>query len=852
MARKGMRIGDFGQRRAATATAIGLFIAGPSALAVNVPAARASIAPQAFEIPAGPIADALNCLADESGVQLIYDAALTRHARTRGVAGKRTLEEALDELLTGTGLAYQIDPRGKSISIVLAQADIGARSDAVPGLESLPPIEIGGERLPQGNRAPGAHGRPTDGAGDRMTGYKTDRAGSTKLDAPLMQTPIAVQGVTRQTMDDQQAVSVQDAVVGNVSSVAPAPGGNSYWQTLTIRGFTTTSVSGYGMSQTYRNGLMQPFVMNPSTANVQSIEVVKGPGAVLYGRVEPGGFVDMLIKRPLETPYYSIEEKVGSWGRTRTTVDATGPLTADKTWLYRLTGEYMHAGSFVDYVTSQNGFGGLTLAYRPDERLKVNLDLEYTDLYGPDNAANFPAIGNRPANIPISRYLEDPTVTVNNPNHYMRRFVGFDWDYKLDETWTLVNRFSYANTRYLSSGEFFNCVYDPPYPTGCAGASAVGDGVNSLIVGHNNLRSISTSLDLKGKLDTGFLHHEMMFGTDHVSSASSNNAYYVFNSQPFWSGWPQFNIYNPYYAGYGTSGQLKAGSGFALIKNQEWQGLYAQDLVSFYEDRIHLLLGGRYDWASATSSTQFSSSALVDNAFDLANFKAAHINDHAFSPRIGLVIQPLFWLSFYGNYTESFSLNNGLNSVTYAPLGPQKAVQWEGGVKMELFDKRLSATFAYYDIKKTNVAQKSVVAPSGVYDLLDAESKGVEMDLIGHVDDNWSIIANYAHTEARVTKGEAFNPADPLDLAKEAPVAGHRLPGVPDNMGAVWIKYDADGALRGLSAGAGVQRVGAAQGDPANSFQMPAYTILNAMLGYRFAIGPNSCDGADQCQQHHQ
>ncbi|WP_400770605.1 TonB-dependent siderophore receptor [Methylosinus sporium] len=836
MARRKTRNTDKG-RRAATAAAIGLFIVGPSALAIHAPAAHANIAPQAFEIPAGPIADALSRLADESGAQLIYDAALTRHAVTRGVAGKRSLESALDELLAGTGLTYAIDPSGKTIAIVLAQAN-NVANDAIPGLESLPPIEIGAEA--RGRAAAAGPGlRPgAEGAGDRITGYKADRASSTKLDAPLMKTPIAVQAVTRQTMDDQQAISVMDATVGNVSSVAPAPGGNSYWQTLTIRGFTTTSVSGYGMSQTYRNGLMQPFVINPSTANVQSVEIVKGPGAVLYGRVEPGGFMDMVIKRPLETPYYSIEEQAGSWGRTRTTIDATGPLPDDKTWLYRLTSEYMHAGSFTDYVTSQNGFGGLTLTYHPDERLKVNLDLEYQDLYGPDNAANFPAIGNRPANIPISRYLEDPTTTINNPNHYMRRFVGFDWEYKLDENWSLVNRFSYANSRYLSTGEFFNCVYNPPYPTGCAGATSVGDGVNGLILGHNNLRSISSSLDLKGNLDTGFLHHQMMFGTDHLSSVSSNNAYFVSSSQPFFSGWPQLNIFNPYYAGLGLWGQLKASSGFALLKYQEWQGLYAQDLISFYEDKVHFLLGGRYDFAAATSSTQSSSSALVNNALDLANFRAAHIADHAFSPRIGLLIEPLPWLSLYGNYTESFGLNNGLNSVTFAALGPQKAVQWEGGVKMEFFDKRLSATFAYYDIKKTNVAQRSVIAPTGIYDLLDAESKGVEMDLTGHIDDNWSIIANYSHTEARVTKGEPFNPADPLDLSKQAPVAGHRLPGVPDNMGAVWIKYEADGMLRGLSAGAGVQRVGAAQGDPANSFQMPAYTILNAMLGYRFALGP--------------
>jgi iron complex outermembrane receptor protein len=118
-----------------------MFIAGPSALAIDASPARAHVSDQAYEIPAGSVADALNTLADRSGAQLLYDAALTRHIRTSGVSGTRSLEGALRQLLIGTGLTYEIDPGAHSVSIVLAQANVGTRNDAT-GMEELPPIDI--------------------------------------------------------------------------------------------------------------------------------------------------------------------------------------------------------------------------------------------------------------------------------------------------------------------------------------------------------------------------------------------------------------------------------------------------------------------------------------------------------------------------------------------------------------------------------------------------------------------------------------------------------------------------------------------------------------------------------------
>jgi iron complex outermembrane receptor protein len=712
--------------------------------------------------------------------------------------------------------------------------------------EALPPIEIGAAQRarssePHPSGAPIPAGRSVDArtaqTGDRVTGYKTDRTVSVKLNKPILQIPIAVQTVTRQTMDDQQTTNVSQAIIGNVSSVAPLPMNCTLFQNLMIRGFQTGTLS---MAQLYRNGVLVPNERCPSTANLQSIEVVKGPAAMLYGRIEPGGLVDMIVKRPLETPYYSVQQQGGSFGVARTTLDATGPLTEDKSWLYRVNAEYYHNPSFIDFAQDDRWFGSATLTYHPTQNFKLNIDAEYQDLYYVDNNPNIPAIGYNAAPIPISRYIGDPSITVNNPDHDMRRFVGYDWKYDLNEDWSVTNRFAYNNTRSIQSSMFTICVNAPPVPNpalppgACPANSLFGTSTLSLNYGPVALRTITGNLDLNGKFYTGPLQHAVLFGTDHVSFANVANIYQANIAQ-------NINVFAPIYTPFGLSRFLIPANGAAAIRKQEWQGFYAQDMISAFDDRVHFLLGGRYDFASALSSIGQSNSTIINNALDRANVLGVTTKDRFFSPRVGLVVQPWPWLSVYGNYTQSFGVNNGVTRAN-TPLGSQQAIQWEGGVKGEFFDKRLLATVAYFDIKKHNLAQNTPTAPNAlrgfVVDLLDAESQGVELDVTGKVDDNWSVIANFSHLSTHVTKGSILPLNDPFDIRTQAPVVGKRMPAVPDNMGSLWLKYDADGDFRGLSVGGGFTWIGNSWVDPANTYLNPAYTLVRAMASYRFALGP--------------
>ncbi len=695
-----------------------------------------------------------------------------------------------------------------------AFAQIANQPPAVGGGNiALPTVDVtatqdGAAKDSPGNSVGGA------GLGGRFTGYTVDietPAVAEKSDIPILQTPGSIQVVPRQVMDDQQAISVTDALVGNVSSVQPAS--DNFYTGFNIRGFDNADI--------YRNDLRLGLSSNLETANLQSIEVLKGPAAMLFGRLEPGGIVNLVVKRPLDVPYFSVQEQAGSWGLTRTTIDATGPLTADKTWLYRINLDYTHTDSFRDFFWDQNVFIAPTLTYHPIEQFRFNIDGEYQNtIFVADADSAIPAIGTRPANIPISTYLQDPAVTAVNPSRQERRFIGYDWTFNINPSWSVTNRFAFENISYAQRITDFNCVGDGtadctdlvgnPAPFGIAERGLWDFNINRI--------TISSNLDLKGKFETGPFNHDVLIGTDYLSFDAPQGGVAYYSANPYV---PPINIFAPTYS---LSGYAKPANNAYYPTAETWRGVYAQDMISFADDKLHLLFGGRYDWADFGYGYSPYSDNQADGPYNpVTGIGFQNAFDKAFSPRIGAVVQPTTWLSFYGDYVKSFGATNGIPSPGSPPFPPEIARQWEGGAKAEFFDKRLTATVAFYDIVKNNIVQSipgtQLSTIAGVVD-----SKGAEFDIAGRIDENWSLIGSYSYDEARFTQSLIGN-------------QGNRLQNVPLNAGSIWVKYDALGDFRGWSLGAGLNIVGERQGDNANDFQLPAYTLVNTMVMYR--LQPN-------------
>jgi iron complex outermembrane receptor protein len=765
-------------------------------------------AARAYAIPRGSIALALTQLADESGVRMIYRTRLTKDLTTPGLSGTYTLNEALDALLSGTGLGYKVMEDGRAVAIILAQADDGVRSDA--GAEALPPIDVGAEeRRHDGmSRGKGEGGGP----GGRFTGYAADPAkpaAASKTNVPLLQSPMNIQSVTREMLDDRQSLSLKDALLFSVSGMNM---GYQNYDRFMIRGFDT-------FDPMYRNGVRTPQEVSRETGNIQTIEVVKGLSSMLYGRSEPGGLVNFVTKRPLfDQTYYSIQEQTGSFGLTRTSVDLTGPLFDDKTFAYRLNAVYQRSDSFLDFVTSRSGFVAPSLSWRPIEQFRLNVEAEFRDrVYVEDTDHGIPVIGRGVADIPNSRYLQNPTFSVGRPQHTRKAFFGYDWTYDISPDWSVTNRFAYS---FLPSRRNSTSPYAIDETTGIM--------QRGLFYRTRTVSTVSTNIDIKGNFDTGPLNHKVLLGFDYLNNRVTDAGC------SFWMGSCDYgagitsvpiNIYAPYYSPIRLDFQPPYNDFFKSREDQK--GVYGQDFISFFDDRLHILLGGRYDWARYGSVTSGTSFADIDSRY-------FYNPDSAFSPHAGVVVQPWPWLSFYGNFSQSFGLSNGRPAPDAAALPPQRGLQWEGGVKAELLDKRLTATFAYFDITKTNIL---AAVFNGGYNVPigAAESKGIEFDLTGRIDDNWSLIATYAHTDAVITSDKPRSGA----LVITGDNSGHRLMNIPRNQGSLWVKYTGQAELVGLSLGAGLVAVDERPGDNGNTSVVPGYATVDLFGSYKLPLPAN-------------
>jgi iron complex outermembrane receptor protein len=632
--------------------------------------------------------------------------------------------------------------------------------------------------------------------GDRLTGYTAETATTAiKTDTPILETPLAIQVVTRETLDDRQTFNIVTAATENASSVFNTP---QYYDDIIVRGFDASAT-------TYRNGLIVQAVTDQETANVQSIEILKGPAAVLYGRMEPGGVVNIVTKRPLPETYYSLQEEAGSFNQTRTSIDATGPLMTDKLG-YRLNVAYLSEDSFRDYIGTRNAFFAATISYHPSERFRLNVEGEYQNTRFNDDENGIPAIGRRPANIPISRYLGEPSLP---RNWQSRPFVGYDWVFDIAKHWSLINRASYNPVHYFQRGAIIGSI-----------SEQTGDAQRYLWNADMYRHTASTNLDLTGRITTGPFEHSILLGIDHR---------YYYQRGMGLSGYTiaDINIYDPVYSGLGISGPITI-RGYST-DGEGWTGLYLQDMVSFAGGHLHVLFGGRYDWAQigfGSGPNSYAEANGPHNAATGVGFQNSH--DRSFSPRIGLVYQPRPWLSLYGNYTKSFGFTGGLPLPGQPPFPPEIGKQYEAGVKAEFLRKRLAASAAFYNITKSNILD---TLPGGLYAVPIGlvRSRGVEADVTGRINANWSLVANYSHDDALIVKGVTNA------LFESSGPPGNRLASVPPNAANLWLRYDFANRVKGLRMGAGGSLAGQRQGDNENDFQLPGYGRVDAMVGYQFA-----------------
>ncbi|MBK9519622.1 MAG: TonB-dependent receptor [Anaeromyxobacter sp.] len=742
-------------------------------LALTAAPAHAAEPAYDLDVAPQPVGQALAELTRQAGLQPLVAEELTRRVQSPGVKGRYTLREAVARVLAGTGLAFEFT---------------GERTVAITRAPPPPPPPAPARAKPQT-----AELEEVGIMGESDLGYAaTEASTGTRTDTPLLETPMAVQVVTPETLKEQRPRRISDAL-RNVSGITP--GGDTGWgDAYVVRGFGSGNLI-------YEEGARFDYgaagALTRDLANVERIEVLKGPASILYGQGEPGGLVNTVTKKPLATPYYAVEQSVGYWDAYRTAIDLTGPIVEGGVLGYRVNAAFESARSFRDFVHSKRFNLFPTLQWRPggeELTLEAHLGTGYEVLFD----SGIPFFDGVRAHLPRGRNLLEPGMGKNPVDEYSVRLT---WLHPLTERWRLRVDVKYEDVHSLHETPLLSLSGEPATADDPAAGVRTGDVGRSLMIYHfNRANTFNASASASGTVEGWGGRHTLLAGVDYV-------------------------VYRERFAG-NTGGEVAPINIFDPVYGQvtpTWDpanevladhvphavGVYVQDQLALPHG-FHLLAGAR-----------------LDRRWDLSKTGDPIVRDTPpITPRLGALWQAAPEVSLYASYTENFGNSaSGLRTFDGRFLPAENARQGEVGVKAELLDRRLTASAALFNIDKFNVLVEDLAHGGDPFytTIGGVRSRGVELDVAGQLAPGWSAIATYAYTDARYLEG------DPAQIGK-------RFTGVPFHSATLWTTYAVQsGALQGLKGGGGLVARSSQLYDADRS--IPGYVVANLMASYAWQMG---------------
>lgn len=698
---------------------------------------------------------------------------------------------------------YDPAPAPKKRKVVTPSAATASSSAAATSNIEVP---AGITLATDGNAAAASTANAIDNGGtggNPAVDYALPNASSaTKTMTPIMETPFSVKTIPQAVIQDQQIVRLEEALE-NVPGVRRISHNANLNDEFLLRGF--------GATTTYRDGVRENARGHSDFANIERVEVLKGPGSILYGQAEPGGIINFVTKKPQAFQHTSVQQQIGSWDFYRTTIDTTGPVTTDKSLLYRLNVAYENADSFRDWEDSNRFFIAPVVRWNASEQTQVNFEFEYLK----DHATPIPRLPELYAGrdigtiapVPRSTNLGDPLAF----HDVDRILAGVNWSHKFDENWTLRHRFTAQFEDIAQYNIYITSPADPDYVDETVFMRGLQDVRRST-------NSYFNSVDLTGAIVTGLLKHTVVVGGDYFKEKDRIPRLMDIQETPNLN----IDIYNPR----PLPGRpfIDPATNRSPNTDSEWYGLYAQDQLELPYG-FHALAGVRYDHAI----TDFD---LVRNG--ATEFSAGSDNDK-YSPRYGLLWRPIEQLSLYGSYTENFGRPNETDEDV-GPLPPELAEQWEAGVKTEI--GLFSASLAWFELTKMNIAGEDQDGNTIVVG--EAVARGIEFEVGGEILPGLRITGGYAYMPfAEITKDSklAFDD-DGNPIGAGLGLTGNRLWAVPLHQGSLWGTYEfEDGDWKGLKLGAGIVAAGEVFNDLDNTIVLPSYWTMNLSAGYEFNVG---------------
>jgi iron complex outermembrane receptor protein len=635
----------------------------------------------------------------------------------------------------------------------------------------------------------------------------TGALSATKLPLSVADTPVSVAAYTRAFMDAIQVTQVAD-LYRYMTGVQRA--GNTGYD-LTLRGFKTSGNDRNAIMTDGLPGLTVRFG-SPPTIGTDHIEVVKGPTSVLYGQAQPGGFVNIITKKPRAEAETEVEAKfnkgIGDFDRAQgviTSIDSTGPIVGPDTLLYRFIAETGYTEGFRVNSYEQPIYVAPSLTWRISPDTDATLQLEYrrdktrydTYLVAPHRDVAFIA--------PINTSYQEPGDFLLEEGKTVTLMV----DHDLTSKWKLSLDYRYVD--HNDTQRNVDVVAVAPNFTQ----------VTRRARGQANHRTYSFGeFNVTGDFEVAGIRNQLIAGVSLGQETADLNRLQFFNLPS------QFNVavINP------VLGLLPPLDSFPLVNpttpanlndrysTDQAYGAYVSDLLTFTE-QWKLMVGLRYARDDLS---------ILDKKIASVPHQTASNDD--WLPMVGLIFQPTSQWSFYVSYSTSFvpvpanTIDiNGLYSFT-----PTTADSVEGGIKAYLLDHRLSFTLAVFDINKSNVVNTFACSFGTCSNQVGGEeSKGIEVETDVSPLPNWQISAGYSYDDARVVKS---------NIAQQV---NARLTNVPYNNAHLWTRYDVqDGPLHGLGVGLGIAYVGDRTGllptaTTADVLKLPAYTTVDGALYYK-------------------
>ncbi|MDN8266244.1 TonB-dependent siderophore receptor [Acinetobacter baumannii] len=598
----------------------------------------------------------------------------------------------------------------------------------------------------------------------------------------LKDVPQIVNVVPKQVLREQSVTSMQGALQ-NVAGLSFSVGDGQRDQVM-IRGFSA-------ITDNYVDGIRDDALYFRDMSNVERIEVLKGPASVLYGRGSAGGLVNKINKKPIDQSLREVSLIGSTTGQRRAEVDVNEKVAENVK--VRLIGAVEDSDGYRDQAFLKRQAVAPSVQWDITDKTKLLLQADYLH-------------DNRLANqgFPTDPITGKPVKT--NPKTFYGALNGKevgDVDTEISsQTISLDHEFN-DNFKYHGAVRHYNYSLDRQYSVvshqdpdkNKLPADQIQLSQNKRI---RNEDGIYVQQELSALFNTGFLKHNTLIGAEYSKQHKD---------ELVWSKARQItNIFNPQLENW-TPLDTNIDADTNNTNTFENYGVYLQDLMTV-TDQLKVLVGLRYDNLSQDRDDQSSKNVDLNRT------------DNTYSPRIGVVYQPVNNLSLYTSYNRSFQplADSFVFYKNSDDLRPTKTENYEIGAKWDVNDQ-LNVTLALFEMSQTNIQNKDPNDPKGLTAILAGEqkTKGVELSLTGHLTDQLSVLAGYSYMDGKIEKSAIG-------------FTGNHSALTPNNTANLWLKYQINDHWYAAVGGRGESSRFSA---PDNKNVLPGYAVVNAALGYQ-------------------